>query len=295
MASRRIKGEAFYTRGAACTSGRASRQPLRRTTGAPIRCPCRSLSSTTAPAGSALARRPGWRGATVTAPSTSRPSGRPREHPTGRRHSPRVTRSDRTPWWSSSGPAVRKSSGCERTRWRLRSVHWDYPGLSLPWPFEPPLADSPRPPTVRWPGDAAASRSSGRRLRLPRHRYTPREEIHVRVAVGLARGELVVEFACQPAIVDGRRAALAARDDVVDLEPQGRTADASGIERPRALALVAGPHLSPHRGGMWPDVVGRETFRGALTAPGLIACCASRRSSAASMTFSAEAPGCACP
>jgi len=38
----------------------------------------------------------------------------------------------------------------------------------------------------------------------------------------------------------------AARDDVIDLEAQGRAADASGIERPLALALVPNPHLPLH-------------------------------------------------
>jgi len=47
--------------------------------------------------------------------------------------------------------------------------------------------------------------------------------------------------------------------------------------------------------GTWLGFAVRETFRGALTAPLRFACCASKRSSAASMTFSAEAPGCAWP
>jgi hypothetical protein len=61
----------------------------------------------------------------------------------------------------------------------------------------------------------------------------------VLVAVDLSSGELVVEFACQAAVVDRGRPAPGARDDVIDLEAQGRAADASGIERPLALSLVA--------------------------------------------------------
>jgi hypothetical protein len=48
--------------------------------------------------------------------------------------------------------------------------------------------------------------------------------------------------------------------------------------------------------GMWPGFLeGREFVCGFFTSPLRLACCASRRSSAASSTCSAEAPGCACP
>jgi hypothetical protein len=62
----------------------------------------------------------------------------------------------------------------------------------------------------------------------------------------------------QSAPIDRGGSSPAARDDVVDLEAQRRAADASGIEQPRALSFVAGPHLPPHRGG---DVAG--VLRGA--------------------------------
>jgi hypothetical protein len=65
----------------------------------------------------------------------------------------------------------------------------------------------------------------------------------------LAAGELIMGGAKQSAPVDRGRPAPGARDDVIDLEAQGRTADASRIERPRALAVVARPHGPLHRGG----------------------------------------------
>ena len=48
--------------------------------------------------------------------------------------------------------------------------------------------------------------------------------------------------------------------------------------------------------GMWPGFfAGRGFCCGRFTSARRFACWASRRSSAASMTFSADAPGCACP
>jgi len=88
--------------------------------------------------------------------------------------------------------------------------------------------------------------------------------IHPVVAVDLAGGELVMGGASQATILNGGWPTPAARDDVVDLEAQGRAADASGIERPGALSLVARPHLPPHRSG---DVVGVPRGAGVLLRP----------------------------
>jgi hypothetical protein len=56
-------------------------------------------------------------------------------------------------------------------------------------------------------------------LRLPRHRRDPGEEIHVFVAVDLASGFQVVDLAEDSTVLQRRRAAPPARDDVVDLQP----------------------------------------------------------------------------
>jgi len=85
-------------------------------------------------------------------------------------------------------------------------------------------------------------------LRLPRHRNTSGEEIHVFVAVGLACGFQVVRFAQDPAVRCRRRAAAPSRDDVVDLGPNLRAADSTRSERPLALAPVPDPHLPLHLG-----------------------------------------------
>ena len=101
--------------------------------------------------------------------------------------------------------------------------------------------------------DHSAVGRPGRRRRSPRHRHVPSctagELIHPVVAVDLSGGELVVHRASEATILHRGRPAPSARDDVIDLEAQGRAADASGIERPLALSLVARPHLPPHRGG----------------------------------------------
>ena len=52
---------------------------------------------------------------------------------------------------------------------------------------------------------------------FPRHRGTAGEEIHVGVAVGSARGFQVVRLAEEAAVRHGRRAAPAARLDVIHL------------------------------------------------------------------------------
>jgi len=101
--------------------------------------------------------------------------------------------------------------------------------------------------------DHSAARRPGQRLRFPRERdvrcHTAGELVHPVVAGHMAGGVLVMGGARQAAVVDRRRPTPASRDDVIDLEAQGRAADASGIERPLALSLVARPHLPPHRGG----------------------------------------------
>ena len=79
--------------------------------------------------------------------------------------------------------------------------------------------------------------------------FSSREPVHPLVAVDLAGGELVVEFARQASVGDRRRAAAAARDDVVDLEAQGGAADAAAVESPLAPALVARPDFPLQRGG----------------------------------------------
>jgi len=79
------------------------------------------------------------------------------------------------------------------------------------------------------------------------------ESVHPLVAVDLAGRELILAATDQSASIDSGGPAPAARDDVVDLEAQGGTAGASGIEGPRALAVVARPDRAPHRGG---DVAG---------------------------------------
>jgi hypothetical protein len=55
------------------------------------------------------------------------------------------------------------------------------------------------------------------------------ESVHPFVAVNLAGGELIVNSTEQSAPVDRGGPAPSARDDVVDLEAQRRTADAAGI------------------------------------------------------------------
>ncbi|HET7754716.1 MAG TPA: hypothetical protein VFK85_12475 [Anaeromyxobacteraceae bacterium] len=78
------------------------------------------------------------------------------------------------------------------------------------------------------------------------------EAIHPFVPERSARGEVVVIPAQQPDVRGRRRAALRARDDVIELDPHGRTAHATGLQRPLAAALVAVPHFALHARG---DVV----------------------------------------
>ena len=73
--------------------------------------------------------------------------------------------------------------------------------------------------------------------------------VHQRVAVHEARREVVVDPAEQPAVVHGGRASEAPRDDVVELNPSRRAADAAAVERPGAPAVVPPPDCAAHRGG----------------------------------------------
>src|SRR5437868_7493985 len=92
-------------------------------------------------------------------------------------------------------------------------------------------------------------RQSNRRLCGCASRTVSRELVHPLVAEGSPRGEVVVHAAKQAKVLRGRGAITGPRDGVVELDPQGRPADATGFQRPLAAATVSQPNLAPHRGG----------------------------------------------
>ena len=74
------------------------------------------------------------------------------------------------------------------------------------------------------------------------------ELVHEEVPEGLPRSEIVVRRACDAEVVDGREPAEGARRRVVvELEPDGRAADAAVGQGEGALLPVALPHLARHR------------------------------------------------
>ena len=75
----------------------------------------------------------------------------------------------------------------------------------------------------------------GRRLARDR---VPREQVHVNVAVGLARRLEVVDAAEDPAVLQRGGAALPSRHHVVHLQAHLRSTDATGGELPLALPSV---------------------------------------------------------
>src|SRR6266508_4916039 len=73
-----------------------------------------------------------------------------------------------------------------------------------------------------------------------------REPIHPGVPERLPRGEIVMLDACEPDVLDRRRAAAGARDDVVELDAVRGAADPARRERPLAAAAVASPDRALH-------------------------------------------------
>jgi hypothetical protein len=78
--------------------------------------------------------------------------------------------------------------------------------------------------------------------------YSPGEEVHVGIAVDLARRFPVVEVAEDTAVVDRGRTAAPTWDDMVDLGAHLGAADPTRIELPLAPAGIAPPHLPLHAG-----------------------------------------------
>jgi len=78
--------------------------------------------------------------------------------------------------------------------------------------------------------------------------YSPGEEVHVCIAVDLARRFPVVDVAEDTAVVDRGRTAATARHHVIDLGARLGAADSTRIELPLALAGIAPAHLPLHAG-----------------------------------------------
>ena len=96
---------------------------------------------------------------------------------------------------------------------------------------------------VRAPSRTSRARSSP----VPRH---------APVSEGLPRRQGVVGVADDPEVVDRLAAPARPRDDVVELQPVRRAADAARVERPRAAAAVARPDRAEDGGG---DVLARAS------------------------------------
>ena len=175
-----------------------------------------------------------------------------------------------------------------------------------------------------WPDPGPAWKSSG----LPVHAGVP---LHAARPERLPRGPGVVGVADDPEVGDGGLAVARPGHDMVELQPVGRAAAAAPVERPAAAAAVALPDGAADGGGdglartgaavdrrrgvrvlggaggaeAWAAPGARAgfavgaaatvgtgaTLRGRLTCPRALACFSSNRSSAASMTCSALAPG----
>ena len=86
------------------------------------------------------------------------------------------------------------------------------------------------------------------RLRAP-PTLRPRVAIHEGVPVNLARGDVLVDAAEEPALVD--RGARAEREpvDVIELHLIRGAADSAALERPRAAPAIARPDPAPDLGG----------------------------------------------
>src|SRR6266508_3861532 len=85
-----------------------------------------------------------------------------------------------------------------------------------------------------------------------------RELVHPRVAVDLARGELIVEPAEASRVLDRGRAAPPPRYHVIELDLMSGAADSSSVHHPLAAPAVPLPHRPLHVGG---DVVRLRTRR----------------------------------
>src|SRR5204862_7832764 len=73
------------------------------------------------------------------------------------------------------------------------------------------------------------------------------ELIHPLVSERLPRRDVVVEPAEDAHVFDCRWSAERFRDDVIELDPIARPADAARFQRPLAPAAVADPHLTLDR------------------------------------------------